>query len=209
MLPRLFAPALALGCLFCAAEAHAAKFRLQGASPSADGTFSVAGLANGRISGEFSVLTDYRDKDGNVVNAPGTELQAWNITVKDGGTVRDRFVGGYSAPVMGGLADNSSKSGEGPRQFTLTCTDASASPTCTAGNTLTLAFAADFDTFIGDSTGGTTRAAPMESLVYNGQTATRLGTTLTAQADFIPLSPALLALGPVALLLQRLRQLTG
>ena len=164
MLPRLFAPALALGCLFCAADAQAAKFRLQGASPSADGTFSVAGLANGRISGEFSVLSDYRDKNGNVVNAPGKELQAWNITVKDGGTVRDRFVGGYSAPVMGALPDNSSKSSEGPRQFTLTCTDASASPTCTAGNTFTLAFAVDFDTFIGNSTGGTTCATPVHPL---------------------------------------------
>lgn len=207
MLPRVFAPALALGCLLCAAEAQAAKFRLQGATTSADGTFSVAGLANGRISGEFSVLTNHRDKDGNVVNEPGTELQAWNISVKNGATLLDRFVAGYSAPVMGGLADNSSKSGEGARQFTLTCTDTSATPICTAGNTLTLAFAADFNTFIGDAIGGSVRAAPMESLTYNGLTATRLGTTLAAQADFIPLSPALLALGPAAQLIARLRRL--
>jgi hypothetical protein len=46
----------------------------------------------------------------------------------------------------------------------------------------------------------------MDSLVYNGQTATRVGTTLAAQADFIPLTPGLLALGPVALLLSRLRR---
>lgn len=206
MLPRLAVPGLLLGVLLSAAAAPAATFRLQGATPGADGTFSVGAVANGRIRGEFSVLTDYRDKDGNVVNTPGNQLQAWNIEVRNGGTVLDRFVSGYSSPEQGGLADNSSKSAEGTRQFTLTCTDASASPRCTAGNTLTLAFAADFDTFIGDSTGGSTRTAPMESLVYNGQTATRVGTTLAAQADFIPLTPGLLALGPVALLLSRLRR---
>lgn len=206
MLSRLAFPGLLLGVLLSAAAAPAATFRLQGTTPSADGTFSVAAVANGRIRGEFSVLTDYRDKDGNVVNTPGNQLQAWNIVIRNGGTVLDRFVSGYSSPEQGGLADNSSKSAEGTRQFTLTCTDASASPSCSPGNTLTLAFAADFDTFIGDSTGGSTRTAPMDSLVYNGQTATRVGTTLAAQADFIPLTPGLLALGPVALLLSRLRR---
>ena len=128
MLPRLAVPGLLLGVLLSAAAAPAATFRLQGATPGADGTFSVGAVANGRIRGEFSVLTDYRDKDGNVVNTPGNQLQAWSIVISNGGTVLDRFVTAYSSPGQGGLADKSSKSAAVTRQLKIPPTAAPALP---------------------------------------------------------------------------------
>jgi hypothetical protein len=119
VLSRLAVPGLLLGVLLSAAVAPAATFRLQGSTPGAEGTFSVGTAANGNIRGEFSVLTDHRDKDGNLVNTPGSELQAWNIVISNGGTVLDPFVSGFSKPCQDGPADNSSKSVVGTLQLNI------------------------------------------------------------------------------------------
>jgi len=202
MLKKLFLVAVSAGLIFQASEANAAKFRLQGASYSDKGAFTMGG-SDFKISGEFSVLTDYRE-NGAVVSQAGNTLQSWNILIQDSGNNQlNRFVKGYSGVGMGGYTDNSSSSSASTNSFTVDCTAAVGG--CFNGvDKLIITFDQNFNAIIGDSVSpsGSDNSTGISSTGISWtNTGTggvfRTSTAVTAQADFVPMSPAFLSLYPI------------
>jgi hypothetical protein len=203
MLKKLFLIAVSAGLIFQASEANAAKFRLQGASYSDKGAFTMGG-SDFKISGEFSVLTDYLDANGALVSQAGDTLQSWNILIQDSGNNQlNRFVKGYSAAGMGGYTDNSSSSSASTNSFTVDCS-ASVGGCFNGVDKLIITFDQNFNAIIGDSVspGGSDNSTGISSTGITWKnTGTggilRTSTAVTTQADFVPMSPALLSLYPI------------
>jgi hypothetical protein len=204
--------AFSVGLLFQANSAEAAKFRLQGASYSDNGSFTIA-AGTYKITGEFSVLTDYRDASGTVVNMAGNSLQSWNIVIRNSAdTLVNRFSKGYSSALMGGFADNSTSVSANTSGFVITCSPSSPGG-CHGGglDELTINFGSSFNSFIGDSVGGSANSSSIgnnsiswKNTSFGGVTQT--STAVTAQADFVPYFPAFISFLPLVRVFSRLRR---
>lgn len=220
----LLASLTSLALVGLATKAEAAIFRLQ--STTADtgnpptynyGALTFSGTVgpttkNFSVTGEFRVKTDYTDANG-VIQQGDNSLQAWNIRVVEGSNSY-RYSFGYSSPEMGSLSDTSTAGTPASNFFQVNCSDSSQCGV-NAGF-LNFQFSSTFDSATRDSAGntpGNSISATAANIRTNASdvfsSASTTPAVISGQADFVPFTPAIFGLLPLASLLSRLRSTTS